>query len=136
MLTDCLFCKIIHGDIPAEKIYEDEFTIVILDIKPTNSGHALVIPKRHAADLLDGNNEDAQRILMTVRKMSPTILSTVGATACNVITNIGPDAGQVIFHTHVHIVPRFPDDGFKHWPGKEVTKEELAELAEKIRSSI
>lgn len=132
-MNDCLFCKIISGEIPSEKVYEDEKTFAFLDIHPINAGHTLVVPKAHSKDILEANIDDVSALMATVKKITPKILSAVSANAFNLGVNTGAEAGQVIFHTHLHIMPRQPSDGFKHWRGKDTAKEELAKVASKIR---
>lgn len=133
-MSDCLFCKIIAGDIPSAKLYEDERVFAFLDINPVNPGHALVIPKAHAEDLNGTSDEDAAAVIRTVKKLGPKILEATGATAYNVMSNVGADAGQIIFHTHVHIVPRKAGDGFKHWTQGKYGDGEMASLCSKVQS--
>ncbi len=117
-MNDCLFCKIIAGEIPAEKIYEDEKTFAFLDINPVNPGHTLVIPKEHSKNILDISSESLARVMETVRKLSPAIKTGVSAEGINIHINNEQVAGQVVFHTHVHILPRFSDDGHRLWKGE------------------
>ncbi len=135
-MSDCIFCKIIKGEIPCEKIYEDEYTLAFLDIMPVNEGHALVIPKKHSEQLLLNHDGDLHHVMDTIRKVVPIILKTVKADAWNLGVNNGKAAGQAVFHTHFHIIPRFANDGLHHWPHKDSTPEERTKLAEKIKSRI
>lgn len=135
-MNDCLFCKIISGEIPSEKVYEDEKTFAFLDIRPINAGHTLVVPKAHSKDILEADPDDVCALMDTVKKITSKILSAVSANAFNLGMNTGAAAGQVIFHTHLHIMPRFSDDGFEHWRGKAITDEERNKLALKIRESL
>lgn len=130
---DCLFCKIIAGEIPCHKIYEDENILAFLDIKPLNPGHALVIPKKHAEHLLETSEEDAGALMNAAKKIAPAIMQSVGASGCNVNCNIGRAAGQLIFHTHFHIIPRYDNDGFEPWRRDEDIGDGLSEVAERIR---
>lgn len=131
-----LFTKIIQREIPAHILYEDDATIAFLDIHPINPGHTLVVPKREAENILASSDEDIARLMQTVRKITPAILETVHATGFNLGVNTGADAGQVILHTHIHIIPRFANDGHRHWHGKDTQQEELAELAQKLKIAI
>lgn len=135
-MPDCLFCKIIAGEIPCHKIFEDDLTLAFLDIKPLNPGHALVIPKNHSEHLLETSIEDARAIMNTAKKITPVIMQSVGANGCNVTCNIGHSAGQIIFHTHVHVIPRYDDDGFKSWQRDGEVSDGLAEVAERIKERI
>ncbi|MDP7181183.1 MAG: HIT family protein [Candidatus Woesearchaeota archaeon] len=128
----CLFCQIVKGEIPAQKIFEDEKTFAFLDIKPISTGHALVIPKAHLEHFDDMDAEDTHHVMDTVQKLAPKIMEAVGATAYNVGVNVRPDAGQAVMHTHVHIIPRSADDGLKSWPGMDV--DNLEEINNKIEA--
>lgn len=105
---DCLFCKIVAGAIPAKKIYEDDVAMAILDIAPWQAGHSLVIPKRHTRDVLE-DDEALAEIGHAVARVGRLLKQRLGATACNVLANAGAAAGQEVFHTHVHVIPRYPD---------------------------
>lgn len=135
-MPDCLFCKIVNKEIPADIIYEDTDTLAFLDIRPINPGHTLVIPKKHFELCLKTPNETLAAVMRTVKKITPSILKTVGAEAFNLGVNCGRTAGQVIFHTHFHIMPRFPNDGYEMWHGKAVAKSELDQLTQKVRQNI
>lgn len=136
MPYDCLFCKIIHGEIPSEKIYEDEHTYAFLDIHPINKGHTLVIPKMHAENIHDISSENFCTLMETVRNLTPIVKDAVRADGINIGINNGHAAGQLVFHAHVHIIPRFTDDGFLHWHGAPPTEGELPAVATQIRNSI
>eukprot|EP00011_Vannellida_sp_DIVA3-517-6-12_P015058 CAMPEP_0114635926 /NCGR_PEP_ID=MMETSP0168-20121206/16728_1 /TAXON_ID=95228 ORGANISM="Vannella sp., Strain DIVA3 517/6/12" /NCGR_SAMPLE_ID=MMETSP0168 /ASSEMBLY_ACC=CAM_ASM_000044 /LENGTH=136 /DNA_ID=CAMNT_0001847635 /DNA_START=45 /DNA_END=455 /DNA_ORIENTATION=- len=134
MADNCLFCKIVAGTIPSCKLYEDDKVLSFLDLNPVNPGHALVIPKAHSADLNETSAEDAAAVIAAVKKVAPKILEATGHTAYNVMSNVGGDAGQIIFHTHFHIVPRKPGDGHRHWPQGKYGEGEMVALAEKIQA--
>ena len=127
-MTDCLFCKIIAGDIPCDKVYEDDDVFAFLDIAPVNPGHTLIVPKAHHENLEHMSVASAQALFGAVRRLAPAIRTAVGANAFNIGVNTGADAGQIVMHTHVHVMPRFPDDGLGHWPKKHLTKEETAKV--------
>jgi histidine triad (HIT) family protein len=133
---DCLFCKIANGTIPSEKVYEDEHTFAFLDINPINIGHTLVIPKRHAENIMTIRKEELAAVMETVRMLAPVIQRAVDADGINIGINNGSAAGQVIFHTHVHIMPRFEGDGHEHWQKKDISKEAITEAGIAIRKEL
>ena len=135
-MSDCIFCKIIKGEIPSHKIYEDEEVLAFLDINPVNLGHSLVIPKEHHKDLLSTPTELASKLIAVVQKITPAILNAVEAESFNLGVNNGEQAGQIVFHTHLHIMPRFSSDKYELWKGKQVNQDELSELSEKIKSNL
>ncbi len=135
-MNDCLFCKIIRGEIPAAKVYEDEHTLAFLDIKPVNPGHTLVVPKTHAVGIADASDDALAAVVRVVKKIAPGILAAVGADGYNIGVNQGPIAGQLVMHLHVHVMPRFPNDGHKLWHGTEASTEDRLALAEKIRANL
>lgn len=132
----CIFCKIIQGELPSHKIYEDENYFAFLDIHPISPGHTLVIPKHHAQDILHSSPEDRKGLLEVVAKITPSILKAVGVHAFNTGINTGRDSGQIIFHTHVHIIPRKAKDGLSDWKNVSQTHEELSSIAQRIRSHV
>ena len=132
----CVFCQIVEGKIPCHKIYEDEKYLAFLDIHPSTPGHSLVIPKNHSPDLLHTPTNDRQGLLEIVAKVTPAIIESVSATAFNIGINTGADSGQVVFHTHLHIVPRKKNDGINPWAARNGTKDDLALLAQKIRQTM
>ena len=133
---DCIFCKIIAGEIPAEKVYEDADTLAFLDIKPANPGHVLVIPKRHSRNLLDIPENEWLDVMKTVRRLAPIVKKATGAPGINLSMNNEPAAHQIVFHAHVHIIPRFEGDAHKPWAQREYTGDEAKEVAEKIRDTL
>lgn len=135
-MPDCIFCKIVAGEIPSNKVYEDDAILAFLDIHPTNPGHTLVIPKAHHNDLLDTPADLLAKLMQVVAKITPAIIKGVGAEAFNLGVNNGATAGQIIFHTHFHIMPRFTADGHKLWHGKDMNQDEFTKIAEKIRQSL
>lgn len=116
-MHDCIFCKIIEGDVPSTKVYEDERVYVFLDIAPNNPGHTLVIPKEHSEDSLTTPDDVLAALHIAAKRVGNALLSVVGAEGINIITNNKKAAGQVVFHTHIHVIPRYSDDGFQHWQG-------------------
>ena len=136
-MKDCLFCKIIAGEIPSYKIYEDENTFAFLDINPTNIGHTLVVPKKHSKNIFDIEKNDLNNVYQTSKKIATAIKKSLGADGINIISNNELAAGQLVFHTHIHIIPRFDNDGFKHWKGKRGYKNgEADDTVNKIKEKI
>ncbi len=135
-MPDCLFCKIIRGELPTNKIYEDEKTFAFLDINPVNPGHVLVVPKKHAVDVFEIEESEWDTVMRVVRKISLAIEEALKPTGINLGMNNKSGAGQVVFHAHVHIMPRFPNDGHELWKGKPYPEGEAVQVAEKIRSEI
>ena len=133
---DCLFCNIVSGKIPSEKIYEDEHTFAFLDIKPINPGHVLVVPKNHAQDIWDISSEDFLAVMHTVWKLASVVKESLGADGVNLMMNNGMHAGQLIDHVHVHVIPRCTGDGFKHWTGTPYEKGQEKQVAKKIKAKL
>ncbi|MDP3900223.1 MAG: HIT family protein [bacterium] len=136
MNNDCIFCKIITGVIPAQKIYEDDKVFAFLDINPVNPGHTLVIPKEHFKNIMETPPEILCNLVKVVQKIAPAIVKATDSEGFNVGINTGSSAGQVIFHTHIHVMPRRSDDGRALWKGKEYGEGEIEETAEKIKTAI
>ena len=132
----CLFCKIIRGELPAAKVYEDDHTLSFLDIHPTNQGHTLVVPKEHHQNIYETPEEVLCDVMRVVKKLSPIIKKALRADGINVIMNNDPAAGQIIFHAHIHIVPRFSDDGFRQWKGTPYGEGKIDEVAKQRRNAI
>ena len=139
MSTDCIFCKIVAGEIPCSKVHEDEHTLAFLDISPAVEGHTLVIPKEHCTDLPDAPTEVLEACMTTAARITRG-LKGWGADGVNLLQNNGPAAGQVVFHIHFHLFPRYKDDqrpwGWKGSPYPKGRAEELqAELVKAIEES-
>lgn len=138
VMEDTVFAKILRGEIPpgAGLIYEDEETLAFLDIKPNNPGHTLVIPKKSVENIFDIDEETLTAVWRTVRRVALAVRDATGAEGLNINTNNGAAAGQVVFHYHVHIIPRFSNDGYTLWHGKEYEPGVAAAVAEKIRQAL
>lgn len=132
---DCIFCKIVAGTIPAERVYEDEHTLAFLDAAPVNPGHTLVVPKKHAADVFEIQEDDWKAIMHAARTVAHMLEKALDAHGVNITTNNRPAAGQVVFHSHVHVIPRFEGDGFEHWKGTPSTAGDALAIANKIRGT-
>ena len=132
---DCVFCKIIKGDIPSAKVYEDESLISFLDIAPANKGHCLVMPKSHYETLLDTPNLELALTMKKTREIARAMSSALGNTGFNILVNNKKEAGQLVPHVHFHIIPRFSGDGIKlNWEHKKYDNKEIDEFANKIKS--
>lgn len=134
MTEETIFDKILSGEIPSHKIYEDEHTFAFLDIAPINKGHTLVIPKNATRNILTADKETFGHVMETVRMLAPKIKEAVGADGINIGINNEPAAGQVVFHLHAHIMPRFEDDGYEHWGHTEYKEGEAEKTLEKIQA--
>ncbi|MDT8862017.1 HIT family protein [Alkalihalobacillus sp. MEB130] len=138
MTTDsnCIFCKIVKGDIPASKVYEDEHVLAFIDISQVTKGHTLVIPKTHHQDLFDLSEESAQHVFTTVPKVAKAIKQAYQAKGLNIVNNNGELAGQTVYHYHVHLIPRYgKGDGFGAvWKdhSAEYKPEDLQQIAKEI----
>lgn len=136
MNGDCLFCKIVAGEIPAEKVYEDADTLAFLDIKPVNPGHTLVIPKEHYENIFEAPTDAWAKVMETVKKVAHAIQAGLPTNDLNLAMNNGKYSGQVVFHAHVHIMPRHEGDGYELWHGKDYTPGEMKEYAVKIKNAL
>jgi histidine triad (HIT) family protein len=108
---DCLFCKIVSGEIPSYKVYEDSSTLAFLDINPVSRGHTVVLPKVHTGSFTEMVPDNAGLLFAAVNRVMKAVLKTLGAPAANVGLNNGEIAGQSVPHVHVHIIPRYENDG-------------------------
>lgn len=131
-MAECLFCKIVAGEISAFKVYEDSDTLAFLDINPAAAGHVLVIPKKHAMDIFEIEERALQAVAATTKRVADKIRGTLGADV-SVLQNNGRAAGQAIDHLHVHVIPRRAGDRLPlaHM-GPPAGKEALAEMQKKL----
>ncbi len=133
-MLDCVFCKIVAEEIPAEKIYEDEQAFVFLDISPVNPGHCLVVPKEHYEDSLTTPEELLSKMLLVGKKIAKALKESGLAEGVYFGMNNGAAAGQLVFHTHLHVIPRLKSDGLKMWgSGKYKSDEEKKRVLERIK---
>ncbi|MDD5676844.1 MAG: HIT family protein [Kiritimatiellae bacterium] len=138
MNTDCIFCKIVAGQLPCCKVYEDTDTLAFMDIGPIVPGHTLVIPRMHVDPLMAAPPEVLQKLIVVVQKIARAQLKAFKADGINVIQSNGRAAGQLVPHLHFHVIPRFAADGH-HWnwiPRPYAKSEEMGALAEKIRGAL
>ena len=138
MSETCIFCRIIRGEIPSYKVYEDERTLAFLDINPSAPGHTLIIPKVHVGQVEGLSREDSSTLFDTMQKLVGRIQSAVGAPSSTIGVNNGPESGQEIPHVHIHVIPRSKGDrggiiqGITHSGGRP-DGGELSRIVEKIR---
>lgn len=128
---DCVFCKILKGELPSYKIYEDEYTYAFLDIAKDIDGHTVVIPKKHVTNIIDCDSETLTRVAEAIRIISKHYVEDLGYDGVNVLNASGKAAEQSVFHLHFHILPRKEADGVHAWPnllGANASLEEMTEF--------
>ena len=131
MKDDCIFCKLANGIFPTNSIYEDEDFNVILDLAPASKGHALILPKQHADNLYELPDETAGNAFVLAKKLAKIMKEKLGCDGLNVVQNNGTIAGQTVFHFHMHLIPRYEDDGQRiAWNPKEAAAEDLTAVKE------
>ena len=136
-MTDCVFCKIVAGQIPSTKVHEDEHTLAFMDIGQVNPGHVLVAVKKHAANLFELDAAQAEAAARTCHRVAQAIRAAFAPEGLSVYQANGKAAGQTVFHYHVHLLPRHAGDGMElTWPVKNPPRETLAAYAEKIRAKL
>lgn len=138
-MEDCIFCKIAKGEIDSAKIWEDDDFLAILDVNPLTKGHCLIIPKNHFKNVFDIEPEILKEIIVLAKNLSNQIKNNLGAEGVNLINASGRAAEQSVFHFHLHIVPRYENDGLKmnDWwqtKAKKANIEELKKLSEEIKN--
>ena len=136
-MEDCVFCKIVDGKIPAAKIYEDSNVISFLDIMPANKGHCLIVPKKHASNLIEMDEEDLIATMKATKKIARALSLSFGNGSFNVVMNNGKEAGQLVSHAHIHLIPRFQKDRLRiKWSHLKYEGDEMKEYADKIKKFI
>ena len=134
-MADCIFCKIVAGVIPSEKVYEDSSVLAFMDINPVTRGHVLVIPKRHSTDITQMTDEEAAAVARVLRKVAPAAKAAVGAEGFNLLSNAGRVAGQAVEHVHFHVIPRTTGDGRGYrWLTLDLPQAEIADVARAIEA--
>ena len=136
MEDDCVFCKIVNGEIPCSKVYEDEKILAFLDISPVNKGHALVIPKKHFETLLDVPDDLLGDLMKAVKKVAKAVIKVAETDGFNLMQSNKTTAGQAVPHFHIHIIPRIDGDGLKHWPQGKYGRGEMEKFAKQISSLV
>jgi len=130
---DCIFCKILAGELPATIVAEDERTIAFMDIAPATRGHALVIPREHVPDLLSVRDEDLLAVALAARRLAARMSERLGAAGVNLINSCGAAAWQTVFHFHLHVIPRYEDDPLRlPWTPTPGDPEQIAAAAQEL----
>jgi len=136
-MADCIFCKIIAGQIPCTKVYEDAACLVFMDINPISPGHTLVVPKKHYEAITEMPAEEAAALYRPIPALAAAVKAALKAEALNVLQNNGRAAGQAVDHLHVHLIPRWVGDGLGfRWPAKQADMEVLAKQAEAVKKAL
>ncbi len=131
---DCIFCKIVAGELPSQKVDEDEHTLAFMDISPATRGHALVIPRRHSRDLLEIEPEDLEATINAAARLARRVKERLGADGVNLLNSCGSAGWQTVFHFHIHVIPRYEGDPLRlPWTPAEGDSEEIAQTAAKLR---
>jgi histidine triad (HIT) family protein len=131
---DCIFCKIVAGEIPSQAVAEDERTIAFMDISPATRGHLLVIPREHSRNLLEIDPEDLTAVTLAAQRLAGTVTERLGADGVNLINSCGSAGWQTVFHFHMHVIPRYEDDPLRlPWTPATGNMDEIAATAELLR---
>ncbi len=134
-MSDCVFCKIVLGEIFSFKVFESENAFAFLDINPASKGHSLVVPKKHFENFEDVSEQVLKELILSVQRTAKAVKKAVGCSGFNIFVSNGKSAGQVIFHLHFHIVPRFENDSVGlNWNTVSFAEKELEQLALKIKN--
>jgi histidine triad (HIT) family protein len=131
---DCIFCKIVAGEIPAQRVDEDEHTVAFMDVNPWTRGHALVVPRAHSRNLYEVGDQDLAHAAQAAKRLAVRMRDRLGCDGVNLINSCEPAAWQTVFHLHVHVIPRYDDDPLQlPTRPREADQDELAEVAEELR---
>jgi histidine triad (HIT) family protein len=136
-MDGCVFCRMVAGEIPVAKVYEDDVVLAFLDIGPISDGHTLVIPKEHCTRIHECASDVLADVTSRLGRIAEAVMTAVSADGYNVLSNNGPAAGQIVDHLHFHIVPRKTGDGvFTEWPSYRYKAGQIEKLAAKIRENL
>lgn len=137
-MGDCIFCKIIQGEIPATKVYEDEKVLAFMDINPLNDGHTLVVPKRHAETIFEIDPQDLIATMKVAQRLAIAIKKALNSDGMIVVQLNNKAAGQMVPHLHIHLIPRWENDGLQigKWEMKPGDMEKIKDIAEKIKKEV
>ena len=134
MASDCLFCGIVSGDVPAQVVDSEDHTVAFMDINPATRGHALVVPRNHSADLFEISDEDLSHTMLSARRLSQRIREVLEPDGFNILNSCGSAAWQTVFHFHIHVIPRYEDDPLKlPWVPGPGDPDEIASVAGQLR---
>lgn len=133
---DCLFCKIVSGEMPSRKVYEDKDVLAFLDINPANPGHTLVVPKKHAEMIFDADDETLEKSIVVAKVIARRLKERLNADGVNVMQNNGRHAGQIVSHIHLHVIPRFADDRIViSYPRVGLEEKDFEEIQKKLNEA-
>ncbi len=132
-MSECVFCRILKGEIPSMRVYEDERALVFMDIAGDVDGHMLAVPKQHAASILDCDADSLNALMDAVRKVSRHCVEACGYEGVNLLNASGESAGQSVGHFHIHIIPRKNGDGIDAWPSFPGAKKDIAEVYRRLK---
>ena len=133
-MSDCIYCKIIAGEVPSYCIYEDDLFKVLLDIYPSTVGHTLIIPKEHAANIFELGERQAAALMPLAKKIAIALKNLLNCDGMNILQNNGETAGQTINHYHMHLIPRYKDDGvIMEWAVQNPTPEDFKKILDNIK---
>ena len=133
---DCIFCKVLAGEIPSERVYEDDHAIAVMDINPWTRGHAVVFPRKHAADLFEIEDGELSHVAVAAKRLATKMRDTLDCDGVNLLQSNGAAAWQTIFHLHVHVIPRYEGDPLQlPTRPQPASPEQLAEVAREIRGA-
>ena len=134
---ECLFCRLVLGEIPSAKVYEDALTVAFMDIGQVNPGHVLVATRRHAATLLDITSEEAGAVMQTAQRVAAAVQEVFDPPGLTLLQANGREGDQTVFHFHMHVVPRHAQDGIAlSWPRKDPSAEVLHDHAARLRAAL
>jgi len=135
-MKNCIFCKIVKNEIASKKIYENEKVLAFLDINPVSKGHLLIIPKKHFENIYEIKESYLKEIISVAKIIAESLKKSLNASGINILHASGKDAQQSVFHFHIHLVPRYKDDGFDIWPKSDYKELNLDEIKNKIEKEI
>ena len=131
---DCIFCKIIAGELPGQIIAQDERTVTFMDINPATRGHALVVPREHSRDLLEIPEDDLEAVAVAAQRLARRMHERIGVDGVNLLNARGAAAWQTVFHFHMHVIPRYQDDPLRlPWKPEPGDQDEIAGAADQLR---
>ena len=134
--TNCIFCKIIEGEIPSKTLFENDEFKVIFDISPASKGHVIILPKYHAANIFELPEEVTAKAFVLAKKIATVLKEVLNCDGVNILQNNGEAAGQTVFHLHIHVIPRYKDDNMGlTWKQGEADPEVLEEIITKAKQS-
>jgi len=132
---DCLFCKIVAGEIPSTRIYEDDRTVAFMDINPATRGHVLVVPREHARDVLSIDPDDLTAVALAAQRIAALVPDRLGADGVNLLNSCGRAAWQTVFHFHMHVIPRYAGDPLRlPWTPEPGDRDEIAKAARALEA--